>query len=61
MSVPNRKKHENSGDEQSTHGDAESEIHCDLSVTCPVCVTEMEPEHSHYRCRVCGYRDSCCF
>ncbi|CAN5734935.1 hypothetical protein BH11MYX3_BH11MYX3_23250 [soil metagenome] len=34
---------------------------CDLSVTCPTCSTLMQPEHAHYRCGTCGYRDSCCF
>lgn len=34
---------------------------CDLSTTCPNCNTEMQPEHAHYRCPACGYRDSCCF
>ena len=34
---------------------------CDLASACPRCGTMMEPEHAHYRCRKCGYRDSCCF
>ena len=34
---------------------------CDLSVTCPTCMLEMVPEHAHYKCLQCGYRDSCCF
>ena len=34
---------------------------CDLSMTCPTCSTLMQPEHAHYRCMTCGYRDSCCF
>ncbi|HVM36494.1 MAG TPA: hypothetical protein VM784_14285 [Actinomycetota bacterium] len=34
---------------------------CDLSIVCPNCAREMIPEHSHYRCEECGYRDSCCF
>ncbi len=34
---------------------------CDLSTTCPSCSTEMHPEHAHYKCPACGYRDSCCF
>ena len=33
----------------------------DLSITCPTCSIEMQPEHAHYRCQKCGYRDSCCF
>jgi hypothetical protein len=33
---------------------------CDLSVTCFVCGGEMRPEHAHYRCPACGWRDSCC-
>lgn len=34
---------------------------CDLSTTCPSCGAQMQPEHAHYRCGRCGYRDSCCF
>lgn len=34
---------------------------CDLSIICPVCMIAMHPEHAHYRCSSCGYRDSCCF
>ena len=34
---------------------------CDLASTCPNCNTVMQPEHAHYRCLTCGYRDSCCF
>ncbi|MBL0214991.1 MAG: hypothetical protein IPQ07_14035 [Myxococcales bacterium] len=34
---------------------------CDLATTCPNCSTLMQPEHAHYRCGTCGYRDSCCF
>jgi len=32
----------------------------DLSVTCLVCGSDMRPEHAHYRCPACGWRDSCC-
>ena len=34
---------------------------CDLSTICPSCNTQMQPEHAHYKCPACGYRDSCCF
>jgi hypothetical protein len=34
---------------------------CDLSIMCPVCCIAMHPEHAHYKCPRCGYRDSCCF
>lgn len=34
---------------------------CDLAMMCPTCSTLMQPEHAHYRCLTCGYRDSCCF
>ncbi len=40
---------------------AEPVKQCDLSTTCPNCSTEMQPEHAHYKCPACGYRDSCCF
>ncbi len=33
----------------------------DLSTICPSCNTQMQPEHAHYKCPACGYRDSCCF
>ena len=27
---------------------------------CPNCGEPMAPEHAHYRCTGCGWRDSCC-
>ncbi len=27
---------------------------------CPLCGGGMRPEHAHYRCTECGWRDSCC-
>jgi len=27
---------------------------------CPHCGGDMTPEHAHFRCRSCGWRDSCC-
>lgn len=33
---------------------------CDTSTVCWNCGLEMQPEHAHYRCRACGWRDSCC-
>ena len=27
---------------------------------CPLCGSSMAPEHAHYRCTACGWRDSCC-
>jgi hypothetical protein len=27
---------------------------------CPLCDGDLHPEHAHYRCRRCGWRDSCC-
>ncbi len=32
----------------------------DRSTVCLVCDTPMHPEHAHYRCPACGWRDSCC-
>jgi hypothetical protein len=32
----------------------------DISTTCLACGTPMQPEHAHYRCPACGWRDSCC-
>jgi hypothetical protein len=40
---------------------SEPKKQCDLSTTCPSCSTQMQPEHAHYKCPACGYRDSCCF
>jgi len=43
------------------HRSAEASARDDcLPVTCPVCDQPMKPEHAHYRCTGCGYRDSCC-
>jgi hypothetical protein len=27
---------------------------------CPMCGGELAPEHAHFRCGSCGWRDSCC-
>lgn len=27
---------------------------------CPQCGAALTPEHAHYRCTACGWRDSCC-
>ena len=27
---------------------------------CPHCGGELSPEHAHFKCRTCGWRDSCC-
>jgi hypothetical protein len=27
---------------------------------CPLCGGAMTPEHAHFRCGGCGWRDSCC-
>jgi len=27
---------------------------------CPLCGGGLAPEHAHFRCRRCGWRDSCC-
>jgi ribosomal protein S27AE len=27
---------------------------------CPRCGGAMAPEHAHFRCTECGWRDSCC-
>lgn len=32
----------------------------DLSTACLACGEPMRPEHAHYRCPACGWRDSCC-
>jgi hypothetical protein len=47
--------------EPAAEAPAEAVKACDLSTTCPQCSSEMQPEHAHYRCLACGYRDSCCF
>jgi hypothetical protein len=27
---------------------------------CPLCGGDLVPEHAHFRCPGCGWRDSCC-
>jgi hypothetical protein len=27
---------------------------------CPMCGGDLFPEHAHFRCGGCGWRDSCC-
>jgi predicted RNA-binding Zn-ribbon protein involved in translation (DUF1610 family) len=27
---------------------------------CPLCGAALSPEHAHFRCPNCGWRDSCC-
>lgn len=27
---------------------------------CPSCGGDLAPEHAHFRCAACGWRDSCC-
>ncbi|MFI5036562.1 MAG: hypothetical protein ACHQFZ_10210 [Acidimicrobiales bacterium] len=27
---------------------------------CPHCGSALGAEHAHFRCRTCGWRDSCC-
>lgn len=27
---------------------------------CPLCGEALIPEHAHFRCTACGWRDSCC-
>ena len=27
---------------------------------CPLCGGNLTPEHAHFKCRGCGWRDSCC-
>lgn len=36
------------------------EERADLSTACLACGSAMRPEHAHYRCPSCGWRDSCC-
>jgi hypothetical protein len=50
------------GDETETKA---TPSRCELSPfaifsECPHCGGEMRPEHAHYRCSACGWRDSCC-
>lgn len=47
-----------------TSAAAEAPI-CEMSrhgifLDCPQCGGDMAPEHAHYRCTGCGWRDSCC-
>jgi hypothetical protein len=27
---------------------------------CPLCGGDLTPEHAHFKCFSCGWRDSCC-
>lgn len=27
---------------------------------CPLCGSQLAPEHAHFKCFACGWRDSCC-
>ena len=27
---------------------------------CPLCGGSLHPEHAHFKCSSCGWRDSCC-
>lgn len=27
---------------------------------CPLCSGPLTPEHAHFKCKACGFRDSCC-
>lgn len=27
---------------------------------CPLCGADLFPEHAHFKCSGCGWRDSCC-
>ena len=27
---------------------------------CPMCGGDLFPEHAHFKCGACGWRDSCC-
>jgi len=27
---------------------------------CPLCGESLHAEHAHFKCRACGWRDSCC-
>jgi hypothetical protein len=27
---------------------------------CPLCGGALHPEHAHFKCGTCGWRDSCC-
>ena len=38
----------------------ETNPYCDLSTQCTFCGGPMREEHAHYRCTMCGQRDSCC-
>jgi hypothetical protein len=40
----------------------DKEQHNPLAVfmDCPQCGSDLKPEHAHYKCGGCGWRDSCC-
>ena len=51
MDDDNARVHVEPAGQRSVHG---------TFAECPHCAGEMLPEHAHYRCRSCGWRDSCC-
>ncbi|MHB1252012.1 MAG: hypothetical protein ACYC0I_07780 [Acidimicrobiales bacterium] len=59
--------HNGSMDEVSTHQPSDDERDVRGCATrfaifdeCPLCGSALSPEHAHFRCSTCGWRDSCC-
>jgi|GEM_PF-2415292 len=40
---------------------ARAACRADAPVTCPACNSPMRLWAAYYRCRNCGYKESCCF
>jgi hypothetical protein len=48
------------GDAAATRIAAERCARFAVFAECPLCGGSLHPEHAHFKCRSCGWRDSCC-
>ena len=47
-------------DEPAPAADAACRSNLGTFAECPLCGGGLTPEHAHFKCRFCGWRDSCC-
>ncbi|MSZ60825.1 MAG: hypothetical protein F2650_05600 [Actinobacteria bacterium] len=47
-------------DKQSTSQNDSCRTRYGTFAECPLCTGDLTPEHAHFKCRTCGWRDSCC-
>ena len=48
------------GDQQQVSSGESQRSPLGTFACCPFCSGQLHPEHAHFRCRDCGWRDSCC-